>query len=236
MNHLDALGPHLRASEAAGGKQPSTPISNSLARAWAALLVVALAACAPSASASPSEPPIPSATPVAPPSSTPQPTPFGAALFPEPNDCNATGDSGYRIAYPGEWHANVGVAGVPDCSLFGPEPIQTEADPGIAIRVIASPPGSWSSGPITQSFDGITVLVDEETQLGDRPGWVREFERTDEADPLMDMGDRWIRYEVALPNDWLVTVATTGHPAGAGYDAVKEVARAMATSIEQVDR
>jgi hypothetical protein len=80
------------------------------------------------------------------------------------------------------------------------------------------------------------VLVDEETQLGDRPGWVREFERTDEADRLMDMGDRWIRYEVALPNDWLVTVATTGQPDGPGYDAVKDVARAMATSIEQVDR
>jgi hypothetical protein len=67
----------------------------------------------------------PTPTVAATPTGEPAPTSFGAAVFPDPDDCtNAEG--AYRVAYPNAWYSNAAVPnpfnpageGVPACILF----------------------------------------------------------------------------------------------------------------------
>jgi hypothetical protein len=161
------------------------------------------------------------ASPTASPTAEPAPTPFGAAVFTDPDDCTNPG-GGYRVAYPRAWYSNAAgpnpfnPAGecVPACMRFAPTEFVvvygSEISPDVAIwiRVDELPEGiDWDYGP----FPGHSILSDSATAVDGQPARVREIEVT-ERDIAFSPGDRYTEYVIQVSDSRFLLAQTYSQP------------------------
>jgi len=143
----------------------------------------------------------------------------------------------YAVSYPAAWYSNAGMADWDDCGLFDPAPFAASDDPAISVRFLAQPIMGWNDpfAPLTNEFEGFTVLVDELTSIGGRRAWVREFDVT--TTPLgsswVTAGDRELTYAVELPDGWFVHAELITRPET--YDVERAVFEAMLESLDALE-
>jgi hypothetical protein len=128
------------------------------------------------------------------------------------------------------------IEGWDDCGLFAPEPFATWDDPAIAINILAEPNLGWNDpfAPLTQTLDYATLLVDEETSIGGRRAWTREFEFTqDLPGENVFAGDRQLTYAVELPDGWFLHADLISRPET--FDAERAVFETMLESLEALE-
>jgi hypothetical protein len=187
--------------------------------------------------------PTPQATASTQATTSPQPTesPFGAAVFADPDDC-VNSVSGYRVAYPDDWYSNAGIAnplnpaaeGIAPCQYFAPTTFEvvygTEPSPAIAISiaVIELPEGvTWNYGP----FEGYAILSSAPATIDGYPARVQEVEVTEPSIGFWSLGDRYTEYVVDLGANRYLTAQTRNPNV---YDMSREILDDMMRTLELV--
>lgn len=235
-----------------------------MARMWylTACLGLLLAACSSPAGSSPSAAtatlaqPSPSigppteATQTASPSPTIEPspsptvspigTPFGAAVFSDPDSCTNP-ELGYRVAYPASWFSNAAVPNplnaaaeaLSACWLFAPTDFalvygsEISAEVAIVMRVFQLPAGTdWNYGP----FPNRKLLSDSPTTVAGLPARRQETEIL-VRDIAFAPGDLHTEYVIPL-GDGSYLVAETYR--GPDYELAKSVLDEMMRTLDVV--
>ena len=166
-------------------------------------------------------------------------TPFGAAVFTDPDDCTNP-VAGYQVAYPDEWYSNAAVPnplgpadGIPACIAFAPTDFPvlygTEPSPAIAIMiaVFELPEGvsEYNYGP----FEGYAVLSDSAVTVGGYPARVLEFEVTQPSVGFTQVGDRYTEYVVELSGRRFLAARTQSQD---DYATSRQVLSEMMQTLE----
>lgn len=180
----------------------------------------------PTAAPTPTPEPTTTATPTAEP--TPTPTPFGAAVFDDPDSC-VNEELGYRVAFPESWYYNTAYADFPACMFFHPEHFEVEGDepPETAIDF------REHEGLAVGILGIYTMTLNEETEVDGRPAVRWEYEGL-EGNPNAD--ERFYNYTFFTTDDYSETgpsvtasVSGTAHP---DYEENKAVLDQMMQTME----
>ena len=171
--------------------------------------------------------PLPTATVTPTPEPTPEATasPFGAAVFSDPDDCTHP-DAGYRVAYPDDWYSNAAGEGIAACWLFAPRDFgitygtEIPAEVAIVIRRFAN----------LDDVPGPRVISDDPAVVDGLQARRQEVEITERTITTAP-GHRQTRYLIELPDEAYLVAQTY---LGFDYDLARSVLDDMMRTL-QVD-
>jgi hypothetical protein len=176
-----------------------------------------------------------------PPATSPaEASPFGVAVFPEPDDCIHP-EGGYRVAYPDSWYSNAAVplldaagqptgVGIPACEYFAPTDFSIQygteipSDIAIFLRIEDLPEGTgWNYGP----YPGLRIVSDLDAAVDGEPARIQEIEFLEQSLAFAP-GDRYTEYVVEMSENRYLTAQTYSQ---LGYNASRQVLDQMMQTL-----
>lgn len=234
MRYLTAcLGLLLAACSSPAGPSPST---------GKAAPAQPSPSAAPPTEATQTASPSPTIEPSPSPTISPLGTPFGAAIFSDPDSCtnpelmeslDVAGGTrlGYRVAYPASWYSNAAMPNIAACWLFAPTDFavvygtEISSDVAVIIRAFEVPEGFvYEYNPPRNA----RIVSDSTTTVAGRPARYQELEIT-ERDIAHHVGDRIARYVVQVTELKYLTAETYRGP---DYSTAKTVLDQTVLTLE----
>lgn len=168
-------------------------------------------------------------TPTASETPAPTPTPYGAAVFDDPDSC-VNDELGFRVAFPESWYYNTAYADFEACRFFHPEffEVADDAEPQTAITF------RTHEGLTVGVVAIYTIVLHEETTVDGRPAVRWEYHGLEGGPEGPE--ERFYNYTFFVTDDHsetgpsvTATLVAANHPS---YETNKEVLDGMIETIQ----